>query len=93
MLFSTTLLRTFVVLNAKFMAGISDGTYVVTRFDTRKLRVLRRCRGMSMREVSRGSGVDLRALSFIERGMGNPTRETLERICGVLGLEIHFVIR
>jgi transcriptional regulator with XRE-family HTH domain len=34
------------------------------------------------------SGVSLRALKQFERGKGNPTLETLTKLCAALGLEV-----
>ena len=39
------------------------------------------------------SGVGLRTLKQLERGKGNPTLETLQKICDALGLEIKLEIK
>ena len=39
------------------------------------------------------SGVGLRTLKQLESGKGNPTLETLQKICDALGLEIKLEIR
>lgn len=39
------------------------------------------------------SGVGLRTLKQLESGKGNPTLETLQKICNALGLEIKLEIK
>lgn len=39
------------------------------------------------------SGVGLRTLKQLESGKGNPTLETLQKICDALGLEIKLEIK
>lgn len=39
------------------------------------------------------SGVGLRTIKHFESGRGNPTLNTLQRICDVLGLEIQFKVK
>ncbi|HRP91155.1 MAG TPA: helix-turn-helix transcriptional regulator [Edaphocola sp.] len=39
------------------------------------------------------SGVGLRTLKQFESGKGNPTLETLQKLCDVLGLEIQLQIK
>jgi transcriptional regulator with XRE-family HTH domain len=46
----------------------------------KQLRALRELRGLSLEEVSQRSGVSLGLLSQLERGRGNPSLSTLERI-------------
>ncbi|PIE88615.1 MAG: transcriptional regulator [Bacteroidetes bacterium] len=43
--------------------------------------------------LSEISGVGLRTLRQFERGKGNPTLETLTKICDALGLEIQLNIK
>lgn len=39
------------------------------------------------------SGVGLRTIKHFESGKGNPTLNTLQRICDVLGLEIQLKVK
>ncbi len=43
--------------------------------------------------MSEISGVGLRTLRQFERGKGNPTLETLTKICDTLGLEIQLKVK
>jgi transcriptional regulator with XRE-family HTH domain len=50
------------------------------------LRVLRRSRGLSLRECAREAGIDPGHLSRAERGMAVLSVDTLARLARVLGL-------
>lgn len=39
------------------------------------------------------SGVSLRALKQFERGKGNPTLETLSKLCDALGMEVRLQVK
>lgn len=39
------------------------------------------------------SGVGLRTLKQLERGKGNPTLETLNKLADALGMEVHLQIK
>ena len=43
---------------------------------------------ISQQELSEMSGVSLATIKDLERGLGNPSLKTLERIATVLGLEV-----
>lgn len=49
--------------------------------------------GISQNDLAEMSGVSLATIKNIERGKGNPSFETVEKILSVLGLEIIFKIR
>lgn len=53
-----------------------------------RLKELRDERQMSLREVSRKSGISANALSMIERGLSSPSVSTLYRLVGALGVPI-----
>lgn len=58
------------------------------------VRRLRRVTGLTQREfAARVAGISAPALAKIERGEGNPTLETLQKIGEAFGLEIGFVRR
>jgi transcriptional regulator with XRE-family HTH domain len=59
----------------------------------RLLREERERQGLSMTLVASRAGIAQQAVSYIERGMRNPTLETLLRISAVLDLELAEVIR
>ena len=53
------------------------------------LQQARRCRGLSLTEIARRSGIDLACLSRLETGKNpNPTFETLSRYAAAMGLGI-----
>lgn len=49
--------------------------------------------GISQNDLAEMSGVSLATIKNIERGVGNPSFETVEKILSVLGLEIQFRVR
>ncbi|SRR6266511_3526750 len=56
-----------------------------------QLAMLRRQRGLSQAKLARITGVDQAEISRIERGVGNPTEDTLEHLGGALGVKLAFV--
>jgi transcriptional regulator with XRE-family HTH domain len=57
------------------------------------LRSRRIALGLSMNVVAQRSGLSQQMVSYVERGMRNPTLETLLRICDVLDTPLENVIR
>jgi transcriptional regulator with XRE-family HTH domain len=57
------------------------------------LRTRREALGLSMNIVAQRSGLSQQMVSYVERGMRNPTLETLLRICDVLETPLEDVIR
>lgn len=53
----------------------------------------RKALGISQNDLAEMSGVSLATIKNIERGAGNPSLETVEKILAVLGLEIQFKVR
>jgi transcriptional regulator with XRE-family HTH domain len=53
----------------------------------------RRRAGLSQRELARRSGVPQPSISRIERGLGSPTVDTLERLLRACGMELEPVDR
>lgn len=53
----------------------------------------RKTLGISQNDLAEMSGVSLATIKNIERGAGNPSLETVEKILAVLGLEIRFKVR
>ena len=52
------------------------------------LKERRAALNISQQDLSEMSGVSLATIKDLERGLGNPSLKTLERIAVVLGLEI-----
>lgn len=48
---------------------------------------------VTQEDLSIFSGVGLRTIKKFEAGKGNPTLETLEKICDALGLEIYLEVK
>ncbi len=57
------------------------------------LRQLREGRGISLRELSRLSGLSANALSMIERGLASPSVSTLYRLTDALSVPITALFR
>jgi transcriptional regulator with XRE-family HTH domain len=53
----------------------------------------RKILGINQKDLSQISGVTLHSISDIETCIGNPTLETLNKLCHVLGLEIKIEVR
>ncbi|MEP6871975.1 MAG: helix-turn-helix transcriptional regulator [Anaerolineaceae bacterium] len=45
-------------------------------------------RGVSMNRVAKMAGLSQQMVSYVERGMRHPTRDTLLRIAGALEIEL-----
>ncbi|MFQ6090553.1 MAG: helix-turn-helix domain-containing protein [Candidatus Bipolaricaulia bacterium] len=58
----------------------------------RKLRALRRQRGLTLEEVSAHCGLSVSFLSQVERGISSPSIVSLHSICRVLGVPISEVL-
>ena len=53
----------------------------------------RKTLGISQNDLAEMSGVSLATIKNIERGKGNPSFETVEKILAVLGMEILLKVR
>lgn len=54
----------------------------------RNLRVARIRAGLTQRQVSVTSGIDIASLSRIERGIGNPTIGTIAKLAEAIGTDL-----
>lgn len=52
-----------------------------------RLRAERERQGLSMLAVSERAGLSQQMVSYLERGIRNPSLDTLIRVCGALGLD------
>lgn len=57
------------------------------------LATRRKALGISQNDLAEMSGVSLATIKNIERGAGNPSFETVEKLLAVLGLEIQLKVR
>ena len=60
---------------------------------SKAISIRRKALGISQNDLAEMSGVSLATIKNIERGAGNPSLETVEKILAVLGLEIQFKVR
>ncbi len=58
-----------------------------------QLKERRKVLNVTQETLAELSGVGLRTLKQFESGKGNPTLETLQKLCDVLGLEISLDIK
>ena len=59
----------------------------------RLLREERLRQGLSMTALAEQAGLSQQMISYVERGLRNPTLDTLLRITGVLEIELGEVVR
>lgn len=59
--------------------------------DTMKSR--RKTFGISQHDLAEMSGVSLATIKDIERGKGNPSLDTVQKILNILGMEIRYEVR
>ena len=57
------------------------------------LRQAREKRGLSMNQVAERSGLSQQMISYVERGMRNPTLETVLRIAAALDIDFPDLMR
>lgn len=67
--------------------------YMAFRRLVEQIKERRNVLNVTQETLSEISGVGLRTLRQFERGKGNPTLETLTKICDALGLEIQLNIK
>lgn len=53
----------------------------------------RKILNINQQDLSEISGVSLATIKDIERGQGNPSLETVQKILAVLGMEINYTVR
>lgn len=58
-----------------------------------QIKLRRKVLDVTQETLAEVSGVGLRTLRQFERGKGNPTLETLTKICDALGLEVQLIIK
>jgi transcriptional regulator with XRE-family HTH domain len=58
-----------------------------------RIRKLRRARGFTQQELGEYAGLNYKFLGEIERGIQNPTIQTLYKIANALGTELYEVVR
>ena len=77
----------------------SEGPEAVAQFESLhhrfrlagELVMLRNQKGVSQRQLADATGINQSEISRIERGVGNPTEDTLARIGRALGAHLAFV--
>ncbi len=58
----------------------------------RRLRDLRKRRGLTIERLAEMADVDVKYLGSIERGNENPTVATLEKLAGALSVKLHQIL-
>jgi transcriptional regulator with XRE-family HTH domain len=57
----------------------------------RRLRVLRKARGLTQEQLGRAAGIDYKHIGGIERGEHSPSFDAVEKIVNVLKVEYHLL--
>ncbi|MFN5417944.1 MAG: helix-turn-helix domain-containing protein [Flavobacteriia bacterium] len=60
--------------------------------DLKKLKLIRKSKGVTLKEMSKVVGVSAERLSLIERGMVNPSFQTVLNIVDFLGCQLLIVL-
>jgi transcriptional regulator with XRE-family HTH domain len=71
------------------MVDQNDGVDEITVNVARQIRILRKRRNLSQRELAEASGLSRNTLSLLERGQTSPTVSTLKRLAIALGIDIN----
>ena len=58
----------------------------------RRVRELRKARGLTLERLAEKANVDVKYLGNIERGKENPTVATLEKLAGALSVKVHQIL-
>ncbi len=58
----------------------------------RRLRELRKKKGLTLERLGETAGLDVKYLGGIERGRENPTVATLEKLAGALSVKVHQIL-
>ncbi len=61
--------------------------------DLKKLKEIRLMRKISIKQVSKDTGINRDRISLIERGVVNPSFETVETIANSIGADILLIIK
>lgn len=81
--------RTRAAVEAEFPPFVPDPDTVAA---LASLRLERERRGLSLADVSGRAGIDRTALSKLERGQGNPTIATLNRVASALRMRLEWTL-
>lgn len=60
---------------------------------TETMKSRRKTLGISQQDLAEMSGVSLATIKDIERGKGNPSLDTVQKILDILGMEIKYEVR
>jgi transcriptional regulator with XRE-family HTH domain len=72
---------------------MTDASRIIARKVTRLLREERIRAGLSIYRVAKKSGVSQQMIGYVERGMRNPTLDTLLRITIALDVDLSKLIK
>lgn len=79
--------------DAKARQALYDGLRAGTLSLPQAIRAMRRISHLTQAEFAAHRGVSVETLKLLERGQGNPTVETLNKIVSVFGLQVGLVAR
>jgi transcriptional regulator with XRE-family HTH domain len=71
----------------------TDTSHAIAQEVTRRLREQRIRAGLSIYRVAKKSGVSQQMIGYVERGMRNPTLQTLLRIAEALQIDLSKLIK
>lgn len=80
-------------MSTPYIAFVCGTEYASIMVDGAKVRRARIGRAMTIRDLSRASGVNHSAISLIERGKRSPWPRTLKRLADALGVEIRELLK
>ena len=81
----TNIYHIFVVIGNIFLMTIKN--------ISNSIRFRREFLNLRQEDLAEMSGVTIKTIHLIERGTGNPSVETLEKLCKVLGMELLFQVK
>jgi len=77
----------------KFLSKFTLKVLYMTLLLIEQIKERRKVLAISQETLAEISGVGLRTLKQFESGKGNPTLETLQKLCDALGLELKLEVK
>jgi len=81
------------LFNIRFISKFTLKVLYMTLLLIEQIKERRKVLAISQETLAEISGVGLRTLKQFESGKGNPTLETLQKLCDALGLEIKLEVK
>jgi len=83
----------FFLFYTLFISNFTIKVHYMTLLLIEQIRERRKILDISQETLAEISGVGLRTLKQFESGKGNPTLETLQKLCDALGFEIKLEVK